>query len=183
VPTKAQFSVPRPELKGNVLRGVPGAAEAYQATEGPVLFRGAPEGFPERTGKVGLPPSDQWSQVAANAAAEGADPQLVNRINQISEMNARAEKRINNAAASRTRPNASGESAASQEAINRVASEQRQGIKRFRIDTRSGNEIPLTGVDAVDARPGQYDVIVERSPKGETVLDSGPKSRPYRSKR
>jgi hypothetical protein len=127
--------------------------------------------------------SEQWSQVAANAAKEGADPQMVSRLNQISETMARAEKHIKNAPAERTGLNASGESAASQEAINRVASEKAGGIKRFRIDTRSGNEIPLTGVDAVDARPGQYDVIVERSPKGETVLDSGPKSRPYRSKR
>src|SRR4029077_9358770 len=33
--------------------------------------------------------------------------------------------------------NASGESSASQEAINRQASEKRQGIKRYRVDSRS----------------------------------------------
>ena len=78
--------------------------------------------------------------------------------------------------------NASGESAASQEAINRVASEKTLGMRRYRIDTRSGNEIPLIGVDAVDAQPGPYDVIVERGPKGEMVLDTGSRARPYRSK-
>jgi len=78
--------------------------------------------------------------------------------------------------------NASGESAASQEAINRVASEKAQGLKRYRIDTRSGQEIPLFGADAVDAVAGPYDVIVARSPKGETVLDQGVRARPYRAK-
>jgi hypothetical protein len=80
------------------------------------------------------------------------------------------------------RPNASGESSASQEAINRVKYEKQAGIKRFKIDTRSGNEVPLTGVDAVDAKPGSYDVIVQRGPNGETVLDAGNKAKPYRPK-
>jgi len=74
--------------------------------------------------------------------------------------------------------NASGESAASQEAINRVASQQRQGIKTYRIDTRSGQEIPLYGVDAVDATAGPYDVIVQRGPQGETIMDQGARARP-----
>ena len=78
--------------------------------------------------------------------------------------------------------NASGESAASQEAINRAASQKAQGIKTYRIDTRSGNEVPLLGVDATDASAGPYDVIVQRGPKGETVLDTGARARPYRAK-
>jgi hypothetical protein len=75
-------------------------------------------------------------------------------------------------------PNASGESSASLEAINRSASEATQGIKRFRIDTRSGKETPLIGVDAVDMRAGPYERIVQRGPQGETTLDQGPKARP-----
>jgi hypothetical protein len=69
--------------------------------------------------------------------------------------------------------NGSSESAASQEAINRTASEKSQSIQRIRIDTRSGKETPLIGVDAVDATPGPYDVIVKRSPSGDQVLDRG----------
>jgi hypothetical protein len=74
-------------------------------------------------------------------------------------------------------PNGSGESPASMEAINRVASENSQGIKRFRIDTRSGQETPLFGVDAVDVKAGPYDRIVQRGPMGETTLDQGARAR------
>jgi hypothetical protein len=73
--------------------------------------------------------------------------------------------------------NASGESSASQEAINRVKSEKSQGVQRFRIDTRSGNAIPLIGVDAVDARPGPFDVLVQRQGGSETILDRGAQAR------
>ena len=69
--------------------------------------------------------------------------------------------------------NGSGESSASQEAINRVRSEKTSGIQRYRIDTRSGNSVPLIGVDAVDARPGPFDVIVQRQNGTDTVLDKG----------
>lgn len=82
----------------------------------------------------------------------------------------------------RTETNASGESSASQEAINRSKSEKSQGIKRVRIDTRSGREVPLFGVDAVDVKAGPYDVIVKRGPNGEEILETGSKARPYRPK-
>lgn len=86
--------------------------------------------------------------------------------------------------AARTTLNASGESSASQEAISRVASEKAQGTKRFRVDTRTGQEVPLYGPDAVDARANPYEVIIQRTPgKGETLLDSGARSRPYKPKR
>jgi hypothetical protein len=74
-------------------------------------------------------------------------------------------------------PNGSGESAASMEAINRVASEKKGGVKRVRIDTRSGNEMPLIGTDAVDAQAGPYDVIVQRTPQGDVELDRGVRAR------
>lgn len=74
--------------------------------------------------------------------------------------------------------NASGESSASKEAINRSVSEKARGIKRYRVDTRSGQEIPLLGVDAVDTPAGPYDVIEERHPDGTVVtLDSGKHAR------
>jgi hypothetical protein len=76
-------------------------------------------------------------------------------------------------------PNGSGESAASMEAINRVASEKKGGVKRVRIDTRSGNEMPLIGTDAVDAQAGPYDVIVQRTPQGDVELDRGIRARAF----
>lgn len=75
------------------------------------------------------------------------------------------------------RTGGSGESAASQEAINRVQAESSRGVKRFRVDTRSGNRVPLIGVDAIDAKPGPYDVIIMRDKNGyEEVLDRGNKA-------
>lgn len=55
--------------------------------------------------------------------------------------------------------NASIESSASQEAINRSFSERGQGLKRVVVDTRSGNERPLIGVDAVDYNPRPYESV------------------------
>lgn len=73
-------------------------------------------------------------------------------------------------------PNASGESAVSREALARQSAERARGEQRLRIDTRSGREIPLTSAEDVDAKPGEHDVIVKRSPSGETVIDRGAKA-------
>lgn len=80
--------------------------------------------------------------------------------------------------------NASGESSASQEAISRIASEKAAGAKRMRIDTRSGKETPLHGVEAVDAKPGPYDEILIRDKNGnETTLDRGDRALPRHPKK
>lgn len=55
VPPGSMMSTPREQLPGLILEGRAGAAEAHQASGGRVLFRGGPEGFPERAGKVGMP--------------------------------------------------------------------------------------------------------------------------------
>src|SRR5574340_526946 len=70
--------------------------------------------------------------------------------------------------------NASGESAASLEAINRQRDEQAQGRTRALID-RYGNVEPLAGADAVDAKARDGQVIVQRGIGREpwTVLDHG----------
>lgn len=77
--------------------------------------------------------------------------------------------------------NASGESSASIEAINRVREEREAGRDRVLID-RDGSVRPLTGVDAVDtfARDGQ--VIVQRGVGRDewTVLSSGTDLSPAR---
>ena len=75
--------------------------------------------------------------------------------------------------------NASGESAASQEAINRVQSEKAQGIKTYRVDTRSGNAIPVLGVDAPDAHANPYEHIVQiQDGAVKQIQDSGAGARP-----
>jgi hypothetical protein len=74
--------------------------------------------------------------------------------------------------------NASGESAASQEAINRTAGEKKKGETYHRIDTRSKKETPIIGVDRVDAKAGPYDIVIKRGTQGLTVLDTGAKARP-----
>jgi hypothetical protein len=81
-------------------------------------------------------------------------------------------------------PNASGESAASQEAINRTASEKGQGVKRVVVDTRSGVERPLmSGVDAVDYQAKPYESVEFRGgDRDGEVIDRGNKARPYQRK-
>jgi hypothetical protein len=70
-------------------------------------------------------------------------------------------------------PNASGESAASQEAINRLAAEKAQGIKRVKV-LRDGREVPLIGPDAVDLTAGPGETIVKRFADGhEEIQDQG----------
>lgn len=74
--------------------------------------------------------------------------------------------------------NASGESAASTEAISRVQSEKTNGRSRVIMDTRSGKATPITGVDAVDRKPGPFEVIIQDGvgPGGvPAVLDAGDK--------
>lgn len=82
------------------------------------------------------------------------------------------------------KPNASGESSASLEAQSRIAGEKAKGLQRVKIDTRSGKEIPLLGVDAVDAKPGPYDQIVMRDASGnEITLDQGERAISRRPKK
>lgn len=70
--------------------------------------------------------------------------------------------------------NASGESAASVEAINRVKSEKDAGRTRLAIDP-DGNATPLQGVDAVDATAPKGRMIVQRGVgRNEySILDRG----------
>ena len=83
----------------------------------------------------------------------------------------------------KTTKNASGESSASKEAINRTASEKSQGLKRVVVDTRSGQERPLIGVDAVDYSPQPYESVEFRGgDRDGEVIDSGKNARPYTRK-
>jgi hypothetical protein len=58
--------------------------------------------------------------------------------------------------------NASGESAASVEALNRVVSEKASGKQRYKIDVRTKKIVPIFGVDAVDMRAtNPFDIIIQ----------------------
>lgn len=85
-----------------------------------------------------------------------------------------AQRQPQAATGARTQNNASGESSASVEAVNRVAAEKAAGQERYVIN-QDGTVIPLVGVDAVDAsaKPGQ--VIVQKGVGAEkyTILDRG----------
>lgn len=69
--------------------------------------------------------------------------------------------------------NGSGESAASKEAINRVAEERAAGVKRYAIDP-DGNMTPITGVDGVDARAPKGSLVVKVGKDGKPeIVDRG----------
>lgn len=74
----------------------------------------------------------------------------------------------------RTANNASGESSASLEAINRETRERAMGQDRFLIDP-DGKMWPIRGVEAADARAPQGSIIVQKGVGGTpyTVLDRG----------
>lgn len=70
--------------------------------------------------------------------------------------------------------NASGESSASVEAINRVSSEKAAGQNRYLINP-DGNMTPLTGVDSVDAIAPKGHLIVQQGIGADeySILDRG----------
>lgn len=77
-----------------------------------------------------------------------------------------------------TAVNASGESSASLEAQNRLAAEKQHGIGRFVVDTRSGKERPLIGVDAVDYKVKPYEISFKRDAEDRVeVVDRGAKAK------
>jgi hypothetical protein len=112
--------------------------------------------------------------VPGNSGAPLADDFFENDPELAAQLQAMAKKAPVPRGKSKVTNNASGESAASVEAINRVAAEKAAGQNRFVIE-QDGTVRPLTGVDSVDAvaRPGQ--VIVQRGVGAEpySVLDRG----------
>lgn len=79
--------------------------------------------------------------------------------------------------------NASGESAASQEAINREQSNKAQGVKTYRVDTRSGKATIISGVDAADAKANPNEKIVQVKGDQITEMDSGTGAHPLDEKK
>ncbi len=75
--------------------------------------------------------------------------------------------------------NASGESAASLENINRVASNKAKGLKTYRLNSLTGNATPILPTDAVDWHPtgAEHKITVDKNGNIE-ILESGPRARP-----
>lgn len=132
----------------------------------------------EAANKLGKLPLSDLQNVSAESTPSGGRPESLSP-------NKRIEPEEDGIVEQKPEPkpkpknNGSGESAASQEAINRSASEKAKGIQRIRIDTRSGHETLLHGADAIDAKAGHYDRIVLRQPgAADIILDEGKHSRP-----
>jgi hypothetical protein len=69
--------------------------------------------------------------------------------------------------------NGSGESSASQEALNREESNKRNGIKLYKVKV-NGEEVPLFGPDSADVKAGKGETIVKRYADGhEEIQDQG----------
>lgn len=78
--------------------------------------------------------------------------------------------------------NASGESAASMEAMSRVKSEATQGVKRYKLDIRSGKKTPLIGVDAVDISPQNWEIVIQEKNGKSSIIDRGSKAANFKLK-
>jgi hypothetical protein len=86
----------------------------------------------------------------------------------------------------KTQANLSGpgaEGAGSVEAINRANTEKAQGVKRVVVDTRTGQERPLIGVDAVDYQAKPYESVEFRGgDRDGEIIDQGRSARAYERK-
>lgn len=128
-------------------------------------FRGIQEGIPGKHPGVAIfqdPVSgtsigvrlDEWSP-------EQVIKQLGEARRRMSASRIRAAKENEGGLEALRRPNASGESAASQEAVNRVQTRARQGIRTYKVMKRGGQRVPVMNtVDNVDIQPtSDYDVV------------------------
>lgn len=111
---------------------------------GAVMSQGVPEGIMQRT-----PPRAQGTQPAIDFPTGAQHASFVNN-------------------------NASAESPASLEAVNRTAQEAQQGRTRFMVDP-DGNVTPIPGVEAADAKAPKGGLVIQRGGGGEpfTILDRG----------
>lgn len=102
-------------------------------------------------GREGAPPEDVPGLAALEASVGGATLDVVDEATGLTL-------------------NASGESAASQEALNRQVGMQGRG-EQFVVYDRAGRRKPLLGPDAVDYKPHRGETYGVESPAGFRVLD------------
>ena len=103
----------------------------------------------------------------------GLDPSQFSNVDEMSD--AYFKKTGSSILASETptniRTNASGESMASTEALNRMSSMKNQG-KKFVVYDRAGNMRPLIGPEAVDYKPRPGETYGVQTPNGFQVLEN-----------
>ena len=136
--------------------------------------------------ELSLAPENSWFKGAENngqlgdVLSQGVPEGTMARVPKTSARGTRPSLDFPSGAESpaRIKNNASGESAASLEAIGRLDEERRKGVTRSVIDPE-GNATPLTGVDAVDAKaPKGHITVLERPGERPEIIDRGgnPKS-------
>lgn len=124
-------------------------------------------------------PAPEGVPFARNAAHEAGDltthePTLMDLLENLKDHPDVMSQGVPEGIMSRTANNASGESSASLEAINRTRREQAQGHDRFLID-QDGKMWPIRGVEAADAVAPKGSIIVQKGIGGEpySILDRG----------
>ena len=135
--------------------------------------------YPVEKGSLAKPPQDPF-----NAPTEAAGPKAQKSASKpMPEAESQLDALKRKMGIKPETVNGSGESSASQEAINRAKSEKTAGVKRVVVDTRSGNERPLVGVDAVDYTPKPYESVEFRGGKRDgEIIDQGSSARKYKRK-
>lgn len=123
-------------------------------------------------------PSAQAAPRQSSAsAAPGEPPQHPTLADLLQDLNQHPDvmsQGVPEGVMTRTANNASGESSASLEAINRQRIERAQGNDRFLVDP-DGRMWPLPGVEAVDAKAPSGSLIIQKGVGGEpfSILDRG----------
>lgn len=124
-------------------------------------------------------PAPEGLPFTRNAAHEAGDltthePTLMDLLENLKDHPDVMSQGVPEGIMSRTANNASGESSASLEAINRTRRERAQGQDRFLID-QDGKMWPIHGVEAADATAPKGSIIVQKGIGGEpySILDRG----------
>jgi hypothetical protein len=152
-----------------------------------IAFQIAPEAFGARAvhggGDMGTPPSRFLNDEEIPTGKPGSrivppehpgEPTLADMLEDLRDHPDVMSQGVPEGIMTRTANNASGESDASLEAINRQRIEQAQGNDRFLVDP-DGKLWPIRGVEAADARPPKGSMIIQKGVGGEpfTILDRG----------
>jgi len=138
-------SVPRKELVGMGESRTPGAGTQLQQIGNRIIYTPEPETPPRSITRFDLNPGAMEEPATGIAPPpESIGPRITG---------------------------GSSESAASQEAINRTASEKARGVQYFIVDDRSGQRTPVSSIDANSGmKLGPNKRIVRVGPEGESTF-------------
>jgi hypothetical protein len=150
-------------------------SEGVEQRPAPGLTAG-PMGAPE---PQGIPFQRNAAHEAGDLALDERGPSLEDLLGDLRDYAGVKSQGVPEGITTRTQPgrttnNASGESSASVEAINRDRIERAQGQDRFLVDP-DGKLWPLRGVDAVDFKPQKGSIVIQKGVGAEpyTILDRG----------